>query len=583
MKKAILKLGYTCNNNCIFCHASEKKGLSDELSLEKIASKVKRAKDAGVEIILFSGGEVTIRPDIVPIMRLMKRFSMPFGFITNARMLSYKRFLNDAIDLGLSYVSLSLHGTEKTHNIITGTSSYHQTMDGIKNLAGSGIQFTVNIVVNSLNIDELDEICVNLINQGATNIRFSNLIIAGNSIRHFEEITPDISIASEKVTHAISRCIGLGARAGYEGFPACLMGDYREMTDDLESNQIMLISESFEDRLEPIDIGDKIRIDECVLCQDKNCQGIEQGYLLRRGKPLLKPTIELIPNSFNMVLKDQFATSQNKGCPICYKAGRYSRQDALLLTDGNIRHFIPDSVDFSDMTIIDIKKKSRLFLNDSGKTLSEDFIKDYLSLSILDNCITCEKRETCCLCFVISGAPSIVEDDRTVRSSLAHIHGDVLDVGCGQIRYSEEFKGPLIRSYIGIEPDRESAIRARELHSLPILEMKIEEYMTCQRFDHILFLRSINHIKRPDQALAKCSGLLKEGGKIIICDSGVFGLLNSKKLKGEIPRTGEQGRIWEHYHNLEYEDVLKLAQGLSLQAISSSQGGTQWMVTLIKK
>ena len=599
MKKAILKLGYSCNNNCIFCHASDKKRTGITLSSEDIKKKILTAKEHGTEMLLLSGGEASIREDIIDIMKFLRKNNILFGLITNGRMLSYQNFAVTAKKLGLTHTYISLHGTEDIHNHLTNTKSYKQTMKGIRNLIDLDIPFTVNIVVNKFNVEELIEISDEFIKNSITDIRFSNLIISGNAMKHFDILTPDINHASLKVKEAIKFCIGHGARAGYEGFPVCLMGEYAEHVNNLESNEIELISESYEDHLYPRDAGDKIRMNECILCQDRRCDGIESEYLKRKDPPKLYPKIELIPNSFNMVMSNRFSFDNRPECPIRYDFSGFARTDVLLIDENNVSRFIVDSSDFDNKTIIDTKERGQLYLNLSDNTLSDDFAKDYSKLIMIDACKKCIYRKECCNCFKQSGTISFEDDDSTIRSAISEMKGNVLDIGCGNIRYTKELSNPEIK-YLGLEPNPdESTIDEANLcmtsnpgnkkknHNPNIINTTFEDFNPDTAFDNILLLRSINHIKRPDLAISKCCDMLDKGGKILICDNSVFGLLQNIKGKGNIPMTGEPGREWEHYHNLHLSDIKRLISSMPLDIVESSDinsnKSNQWHIILRKR
>jgi MoaA/NifB/PqqE/SkfB family radical SAM enzyme len=63
-KYADIKVGYACNNNCLFCTAAWKKGLG-ERDTQTLFDEVERvvARD-GIGRIVYSGGEPTVRDDL---------------------------------------------------------------------------------------------------------------------------------------------------------------------------------------------------------------------------------------------------------------------------------------------------------------------------------------------------------------------------------------------------------------------------------------------------------------------------------------------------------------------------------------
>src|SRR5690606_33678654 len=62
-RKALIKVGYGCNENCTFCHTAEVRhidGTSDE-----VVRKIRRAAQLGHGMVVLSGGEPTIRPELM--------------------------------------------------------------------------------------------------------------------------------------------------------------------------------------------------------------------------------------------------------------------------------------------------------------------------------------------------------------------------------------------------------------------------------------------------------------------------------------------------------------------------------------
>ena len=90
--KALLKVGYTCNNSCGFCHASEHRAHGD-LTTAQLRRKIARCAAAGYDTVVLSGGEPTIRGDLVALAGYARDHGLDFGLVTNGRMLSYAPLL----------------------------------------------------------------------------------------------------------------------------------------------------------------------------------------------------------------------------------------------------------------------------------------------------------------------------------------------------------------------------------------------------------------------------------------------------------------------------------------------------------
>ena len=150
---------------------------------EEILQIMKERRSSGSESIEFTGGEPTIRKDIVFLLRSASEMGFKeIALSTNARMFSYRPFLEAAVNAGITRVSTTLDGgNEKMHDAITRTpGSFKQTVAGIDNLVRFGIPVTVNTVLFKLNVSNLEEIAEKLIELNVSSWGILDLIPDGN-------------------------------------------------------------------------------------------------------------------------------------------------------------------------------------------------------------------------------------------------------------------------------------------------------------------------------------------------------------------------------------------------------------------
>lgn len=135
-----LKVGFSCNNNCIHCVISDKTKEKD-LSLEQIKELVNGYIEQYGEIQLtLTGGEVTIRKDFIQLMDYVKEKKsegkITFADMqTNARMLSHNDRAMAAAE-AIDFFLVAIHSSiPAIHDTITGANgSFEQTKQAIINL-----------------------------------------------------------------------------------------------------------------------------------------------------------------------------------------------------------------------------------------------------------------------------------------------------------------------------------------------------------------------------------------------------------------------------------------------------------------
>jgi SAM-dependent methyltransferase len=142
-------------------------------------------------------------------------------------------------------------------------------------------------------------------------------------------------------------------------------------------------------------------------------------------------------------------------------------------------------------------------------------------------------------------------DDARVRAILRELRGEVLDLGCGEGPY-EEILGPLAESgairYLGVDPDPDAIAGLQDRWAWAELSCSGGEELELgeRSFDHLLILRSWNHLRDPSSVLARLIPRIRPGGTLTIVDNVAFGLARTRAQT----RRGERSRSGlEHFRN----------------------------------
>jgi len=294
--RALVKLGYACNNDCSFCHSAEHRG-HPALSTAGALAKLREAKALGATQILFSGGEPTVRRDLVKLFDAARRLGLGTGLVTNGRVLAYPDVTARLVEAGLSYAYVSLHGADPAvHDACVGVPGAHaQALGGLRNLlARAQIEVTVNVVVIKATLPHLCGVPELLAARRPYRLKFSCVEPKGRADDRFDEIVPRLSEAAPRVLQALAAARAVlppgSPEPGYDGFPPCLMGGRVDAMDDLLTHGIQLMSETFETGFYPCDHGHRAKPPACATCAlDARCPGLYAGYLARLGGDEVRP------------------------------------------------------------------------------------------------------------------------------------------------------------------------------------------------------------------------------------------------------------------------------------------------------
>ncbi len=162
----LLMVGYTCNNNCIICsnrliYTEGRKALQSDRTTDDIVDDLIKGKEDGYNKVEFTGGEPTVRPDILKLAQYAKDIGYKeIAVSTNGRLFSYNSFCDKAVSSGINRVTFTLYGpTASVHDAITRTpGSFEQTISGIKNVLKTNAKVTVNTVVTEMNFSHLKDV-----------------------------------------------------------------------------------------------------------------------------------------------------------------------------------------------------------------------------------------------------------------------------------------------------------------------------------------------------------------------------------------------------------------------------------------
>lgn len=148
-----------CNNKCLMCHSDT--NYAPDYTSEDVSKKISECIDGTENEIQISGGEPTMRKDLVKILENIKLRNKKarIQINSNGRMFAYKEYV-DKVKPFIKSVTTEIHGhTEEIHDEITQVDgSFKQTLKGIKNLLKEDIEVNIVILVNKINYNHLEDI-----------------------------------------------------------------------------------------------------------------------------------------------------------------------------------------------------------------------------------------------------------------------------------------------------------------------------------------------------------------------------------------------------------------------------------------
>ena len=154
-----------CNLTCKHCYSiSADKDFPGELSTDQVFTVMDDLKQFKVPVLILSGGEPLLRPDIFDISRRAKAMGFYVGLSSNGTLIDEKN-IQQIADIGYDYVGISIDGIEQTHDDFRRRDgAFKEAMHGIQLCKQHGIKVGLRFTLTQDNAAELSQV-LDLLNQ----------------------------------------------------------------------------------------------------------------------------------------------------------------------------------------------------------------------------------------------------------------------------------------------------------------------------------------------------------------------------------------------------------------------------------
>lgn len=169
-----------CNQKCVHCYAAGQELAEEaELSTEDWKKVIDKCRESGIPQVTFTGGEPTMRDDLVELIDHAKWFVTRLN--TNGIKLT-KELCGQLREASLDSMQITFYSCdEDIHNALVGAPQYANTVQGIENALEAGINISINTPLCTLNRDYVKTLEF-LHNKGVSYVTCSGLITTGNAL-----------------------------------------------------------------------------------------------------------------------------------------------------------------------------------------------------------------------------------------------------------------------------------------------------------------------------------------------------------------------------------------------------------------
>ena len=204
-----------CNLRCVHCYAhSADRQYSGELTTHQGMALLEDLAGFGAPVILFSGGEPLLRPDLFDLAARATALGMRAVISTNGTLIT-EQTAGRLREIGLSYVGVSIDGSRSVNDRFRGSDgAFDNAIRGIRNCLQAGIKVGLRFTINKRNAAEIPAVFSILEEESIPRVCFYHLVYAGRGTELINEDTDH-----EATRQIVDQIIDETARLHAKGLP----------------------------------------------------------------------------------------------------------------------------------------------------------------------------------------------------------------------------------------------------------------------------------------------------------------------------------------------------------------------------
>lgn len=303
MERLELHLTYHCPERCVFCSEEHRMNTFRPFPVTwgRIATILRTHAARGVKAVHLTGGEPTIHPRFIDVLKLAKKLGMRTSVGTIGTQLQHPAYADKALPY-LDEALFSIHGpTAEVHDRMAGRAgSFDQVVKAMRYAVAHRPHFGgfVNTVVTRHNIRDLPETVALASDLGAKLIVISNTTPEGHGEDRYADLAVPLNLLAEVLPTVPQRAPNSVIR--FFGVPMCLLGEYGAHSNDLHWDPRVTVEwqrdpgvVAFTGIYSWAPDRRRVHVDACNGCSRKRvCSGVFDKYAETWDTDALKPAVE---------------------------------------------------------------------------------------------------------------------------------------------------------------------------------------------------------------------------------------------------------------------------------------------------
>ncbi len=201
-----------CNLHCAHCYTdSHDRDYPGELSTPEALAMVDGLAEAGVPVLLVSGGEPLRRPDLLEVARHARSRGLRVVLSTNGTLLT-PQVAEALAEIGVSYVGISIDGQPEVHDRFRGMrGAFEASMRGVAACRDAGLRVGLRVTLTKSNLADLPWLFDLMEERGVPRLCIYHLAPTGRGAR-IQDFVPTHAETREALDYVFRRVLDMHER-----------------------------------------------------------------------------------------------------------------------------------------------------------------------------------------------------------------------------------------------------------------------------------------------------------------------------------------------------------------------------------
>ncbi|MFZ6179352.1 radical SAM protein [Nannocystis pusilla] len=274
-------LGYDCNLWCDYCTIGpELRGRA--LSTAHALASLRQGRAQGLDALSITGGEPTIRPDLLAIVRAGRALGFADVKVqSNGLMYAHGDNLARLLAAGTTrlHVSIHTHRADRYEQLVRRTGTYAAMVGGLQRAVASGAALVVDLIVKRDTMADLPAAIDWLAQLGVRAVDLWYVSLTDANAAHPESL-PRMSEALPFVAEALARGRRQAMTLRSLHVPRCLLGEDHAHAWDPGADRVVVVTPEATFALKDSRLAGRVKVPACAGCPfEQVCPGVRPDYL----------------------------------------------------------------------------------------------------------------------------------------------------------------------------------------------------------------------------------------------------------------------------------------------------------------